>query len=174
MAVQLARLSLWLATLASDRPLTFLDHHLLAGDSLLGTWLACLRQPPSGRPRVSERGPLPLFDDPEIADALRQALPIRFKLASAPNDTPEQVREKERTLAALGRPETSVSRWKRIADLWCSGWFGAPEDRPGPSAFGALSDQILTGSGPLQPASDLERATKIAARAASSIGSSNS
>src|SRR5207245_1310242 len=28
MAVQLARLSLWLATLASDRPLTFLDHHL--------------------------------------------------------------------------------------------------------------------------------------------------
>src|SRR5207253_1985012 len=34
-AVQLARLSLWLATLAADRPLTFLDHHLIAGDSLL-------------------------------------------------------------------------------------------------------------------------------------------
>jgi hypothetical protein len=26
-AVQLARLSLWLCTLAADRPLTFLDHH---------------------------------------------------------------------------------------------------------------------------------------------------
>src|SRR5262249_58448022 len=36
MAVQLARLSLWLATLASDRPLTFLDHRLQVGDSLLG------------------------------------------------------------------------------------------------------------------------------------------
>ena len=30
MAVQLARLSLWLCTLAADRPLTFLDHHLVA------------------------------------------------------------------------------------------------------------------------------------------------
>jgi hypothetical protein len=33
MAVQLARLSLWLATLAGERPLTFLDHHLRAGNS---------------------------------------------------------------------------------------------------------------------------------------------
>ncbi len=46
MAVQLARLSLWLATLAADRPLTFLDHHLQAGDSLLGAWLSSLRRPP--------------------------------------------------------------------------------------------------------------------------------
>jgi hypothetical protein len=36
MAVQLARLSIWLATLAADRPLTFLDHHLVVGDSLVG------------------------------------------------------------------------------------------------------------------------------------------
>ena len=35
-AVQLARLSLWLATLAADAPLTFLDHHLCVGDSLVG------------------------------------------------------------------------------------------------------------------------------------------
>ena len=35
-AAQLARLSLWLCTLAPDRPLTFLDHHLLVGDSLIG------------------------------------------------------------------------------------------------------------------------------------------
>jgi hypothetical protein len=166
MAVQLARLSLWLATLAADRPLTFLDHHLQAGDSLLGTWLACLRQAPTVRRRHTDGGPLPLFDDPQITDALRQALPIRFKLALAPNDTPEQVREKERTLAALGRPDTSVSRWKRIADLWCAGWFGAPEDRPSASVFGALSDQILTGGGPLPPAIAnryLERAQEIAA-----------
>ena len=36
MAVHLARLSLWLTTLAADKPLSFLDHHLLTGDSLLG------------------------------------------------------------------------------------------------------------------------------------------
>jgi hypothetical protein len=36
LAVELARVSLWLATAASDHPLTFLNHRLLPGNSLLG------------------------------------------------------------------------------------------------------------------------------------------
>ena len=36
MAVDLARLSLWLATLARDHEFTFLDHALKSGDSLVG------------------------------------------------------------------------------------------------------------------------------------------
>lgn len=36
LAVDLARVSLWLATAATDHPLTFLDHRLRCGDSLLG------------------------------------------------------------------------------------------------------------------------------------------
>lgn len=36
MAADLAKLSLWLATLARDHPFTFLDHSLRAGDSLVG------------------------------------------------------------------------------------------------------------------------------------------
>ena len=44
-AVQLARLSLWLTTLAADRPLTFLDHHLASGNSLIGARLADLARP---------------------------------------------------------------------------------------------------------------------------------
>ncbi len=36
MAVDLAKLSLWLATLASDHEFTFLDHAVKAGDSLVG------------------------------------------------------------------------------------------------------------------------------------------
>jgi len=35
-AVEMAKLSLWLVTLQKDRPFTFLDHALVAGDSLLG------------------------------------------------------------------------------------------------------------------------------------------
>ncbi len=35
-AVNLAKLSLWLVTLAKDRPFTFLDHALKCGDSLVG------------------------------------------------------------------------------------------------------------------------------------------
>ena len=36
MAIDLARLSLWLATLAQDQEFTFIDHALLSGDSLVG------------------------------------------------------------------------------------------------------------------------------------------
>ncbi len=36
LAVDLAKLSLWLVTLAKDHPLTFVDHALRAGDSLVG------------------------------------------------------------------------------------------------------------------------------------------
>ena len=36
MAVDLAKLSLWLATLAKDHPFTFLDHNVRCGDSLVG------------------------------------------------------------------------------------------------------------------------------------------
>src|SRR5262249_13781417 len=70
MAVQLARLSLWLATLAADRPLTFLDHHLQTGDSLLGAWLANLGHAPSSRRRRQTAGQpaLPLFDDDDFGD----------------------------------------------------------------------------------------------------------
>lgn len=35
MAVELAKVSLWLSTLAYDRPLSFFDHHLRCGNSLL-------------------------------------------------------------------------------------------------------------------------------------------
>jgi len=37
MAVELAKLSMWLETLAADRPLAFLDHRLKAGNSLVGS-----------------------------------------------------------------------------------------------------------------------------------------
>ena len=48
MAVQLARLSIWLATLATDKPLSFLDHHLVAGNSLVGASPDDLRRQPGG------------------------------------------------------------------------------------------------------------------------------
>lgn len=45
MALELARMSLWLEAMTPDRPLGFLDHHLQCGDALLGlTDLAALEQ----------------------------------------------------------------------------------------------------------------------------------
>jgi hypothetical protein len=46
LAVELAKLALWLETVAINRPLTFLDHHLRTGNSLIGA-------------RVAELGTLP-------------------------------------------------------------------------------------------------------------------
>jgi hypothetical protein len=37
MAVELAKLSMWLETLSADRPLAFLDHHFKTGNSLVGS-----------------------------------------------------------------------------------------------------------------------------------------
>jgi hypothetical protein len=45
-AVELARVALWIESLAGERPLTYFAHHLRCGNSLLGTWLARLGAPP--------------------------------------------------------------------------------------------------------------------------------
>lgn len=39
MAVELAKVSLWLHTFTVGAPLSFLDHHLRTGDSLFGSWV---------------------------------------------------------------------------------------------------------------------------------------
>ena len=39
MAVELAKVSLWLHTFTTGAPLSFLDHHLRCGDSLFGSWV---------------------------------------------------------------------------------------------------------------------------------------
>ena len=123
MAVQLARLSLWLTTLKGDRPLTFLDHHLIAGDSLVGTGLEHLARHP--RPGAGPRkdSALPLFPDDAADQLAARVLPERFRLALEPDDTAAGVRDKERALEALTAAGTPLSRWKTAADVWCAGWF---------------------------------------------------
>jgi hypothetical protein len=151
MAVQLARLSLWLTTLAADRPLTFLDHRLRTGDSLLGAWVEDLRRAPARATRVHSREPAAdlLFDADAVGETLRDVLPIRFSLELTPDDTLEQVRAKERALAALEHGESTLSRWKRIADLWCSCWLTDGRDAVPAAAFHSLTDAVLGQRGAL-------------------------
>jgi hypothetical protein len=44
MAVELAKLSMWLETLAADRPLAFLDHHFKQGNSLVGSDIEAIEE----------------------------------------------------------------------------------------------------------------------------------
>jgi hypothetical protein len=146
MAVQLARLSLWLTTLAADRPLTFLDHHLAAGDSLLGAPVSALRRPPRPLGKRRRDGATPsLFAEDELRLAVKNTLPVRFTLESVPDDSLEQVRAKERALALLNGRDAALARWRRVANLWCASWFLPRGASPPASAFGDLADAILTG-----------------------------
>ena len=166
-AVQLARLSIWLTTLAADRPLTFLDHHLAVGDSLVGAPLAGLSRHPAAicRPRSTPAAPgtPTLFDDLDITRAVAGTLPVRLALEHGPGDSLDAVRTKERALARLGRPDAAMAPWRTLAHAWCAHWFDAGV--PG-RAFHAVSDAVLGRQGPL-PAHTLEallaRAEAVAA-----------
>jgi hypothetical protein len=168
MAVQLGRLSLWLATLAGDRPLTFLDHHLRAGNSIVGASLEdVLRRPPSSRSRSRGAAGLPLFELSSADVAVSATVGPRLSLAIDPGETIEQVRAKERLLSSLQQTDAPLTSWKTIADLWCSEWFRESAASHRTSTFTALADQLL-GRNPVLPTHVsgplLERAAAIARR----------
>jgi hypothetical protein len=144
MAVQLARLSIWLASLAADKPLTFLDHHLVAGNSLLGASLDDLRRQPSrgGGARRTSHG-LPLFDSSEFAPVIQDAIRTRLRLTSEPDDAVAVVHRKERDLAALSAHGAPLRSWARVLDLWCAGWFWDEGDPPSAGVAADMCDYFL-------------------------------
>ena len=144
MAVQLARLSLWLATLASDKPLTFLDHHLVAGDSLIGASVEDVRRQPTRAPGRQRRPTsLPLFAGADPTAALENAVRTRLQLTDQPDDSPAVVAEKTKTLAALHAPQSPLGCWSRMLDLWCAGWFWDSGPLPSTAVFGELCNRLL-------------------------------
>lgn len=152
MAVQLARLSLWLATLARDKPLTFLDHHLRVGNSLAGASIDdVLRHPSRKRRPATAREQLRLFDLDQLERDMQTIVVSRQSLALEPDDNIEQVRTKERVLAGLETRESPLTAWRRVANLWCAGWFLKEGQVRTSKAFGALVDEIL-GRGSVLPA----------------------
>ncbi len=88
MATDLARLSLWLATLARDHEFTFLDHALKTGDSLVGLTarqIAGLRWS-DAQPDVA---PFSGF----VRDRVRQATEGRREIREAPDHVTRQIQE---------------------------------------------------------------------------------
>lgn len=150
MAVQLARLSLWLATLAADKPLSFLDHHLVAGNSLVGASPSDLRRQPGGTAtRRRRHEELPLFPEDNLSAVVEHAIRVRVQITMQADDSPTVVRDKERTLAALHAQGSSLATWTRLLDLWCAGWFWATGTPPDRGTFRELSAQLLEGTSAL-------------------------
>jgi hypothetical protein len=167
MAVQLARLSLWLATLAADKPLTFLDHRLVAGDSLAGASFEQVAMQPPGAQRTRRAASLPLFDAASLRLLVSDIIVKRLRLAFDRDDHVEVVRGKESVLAAFRAKGSDAMRWRDILDLWCACWFWDEGPPPNAALFNDLCDGVLRGRTMLPAQAALawrERAQAIAER----------
>ncbi|WP_372796894.1 Eco57I restriction-modification methylase domain-containing protein [Litorivivens sp.] len=112
LAVELAKLSIWLVTLAKGRPFGFLDHNLRCGDSLLGIHrldqLTELSMTPTGK------GQQRLFGQ-NIERAVREAIELRQQLREMPIRDIHDVEAMAR-LDADARQKLEVLEW--IADAF--------------------------------------------------------
>lgn len=103
LAVELAKLSLWLVTLAKNRPFGFLDHNLRSGDSLLGAidghWW-----------KVLSLGPL--FEE-SLSGSVRNAIALRDELRAVPIRDIRDV-DLMRTLDSKARAEVKTA--EKMAD----------------------------------------------------------
>jgi len=122
MAVELAKLALWLETVAADQPLTFLDHHLRPGNSLVGGWVADLDALPDAKPlqQVS-------YENQFVHRLAALLKPLR-EIHDLPSDTAEQVKRKESLYRDTFR--RTAEPFFAAADLWVATFFAPEDDQP--------------------------------------------
>ena len=109
MAVEMAKLSLWLITVQRDRPFTFLDHAFKCGDSLLGVTTIEQIANFSLRP-----GNWPVtFAMTELIGAVQFASVMRSNLAGLSSNDHAQIENKARLNAEV---EAATEKVKLLAD----------------------------------------------------------
>jgi hypothetical protein len=137
MAAELCRVSLWLEALEPGKPLSFLDHHIRVGNSLLGTTPQLIAAglpdetftPIEGddkkacaalkKRNSSERsGPGPLFSlqHAETQVRLQEAAAA---LEELPDQRPEDISAKELAFRRHEQTEEYIQK-KQLADAWCA------------------------------------------------------
>jgi type I restriction-modification system DNA methylase subunit len=125
LAVGLAKLSLWLETLAKDEPFTFLDHALKHGDSLVGLSLDQVRAfhwAPEEQVELAKRE-----IDLALSDGVRARQEI-LELAKGEDALHEYADEKQRLLFEA---DDALSRVRLLGDLVVGAFFAheKPKDR---------------------------------------------
>ncbi len=126
LAVELSKVSLWLETISKDKPLSFLDHRLKHGDSLIGTWLEELAfypaeflAGPSGRARVVD-GQKRL----EVTPFLENLREMLREIEAIGDETRGNIEAKKEIFDELIKSE-EYSRIKLLADVRAGIFFGA-------------------------------------------------
>ena len=109
MAVEMAKLSLWLITLDRDRPFTFLDHALKCGDSLLG--VSSLKQIENFSLRPGEQQVT--FATANLFRYVEEAAAKRRELEDLPSNDHAQIETKNRLHAEA---EAATAKVKTLAD----------------------------------------------------------
>jgi hypothetical protein len=146
LAVELCRVALWLESNAEGKPLTFLDHRIRCGDSLVGVFdLGVLGdgvpdeayKPVAGDDKAAARDAKkqnaieresPLFHAP-FAEQLASIGARLTQIDSLPEDTIEQVQAKAQ---AYGRAEIGddFERLRLACDVWTSAFFQPFGEKP--------------------------------------------
>ena len=113
LAVEMAKLSLWLLTLAKDKPFTFLDHAIRCGDSLVG--LSSIDQ--LLRFSMSENAKIrPMLEQQrqQIEKRLQVTMLLRKQIETQPSNTPQDI---ERKTVMLANVEDQTKRLRYAADM---------------------------------------------------------
>jgi len=117
MAVELAKVSLWLDCFTLGAPLSFLDHHMKAGNSLIGVTIEDVDDAITGGGKGGTE--LGLFSKP--MQSLKASLKTMLEIGDLPDVTPAQVRN-SRNLYESALAKTQPV--KRLLDVYTSRWFG--------------------------------------------------
>jgi len=113
LAVEMAKLSLWLLTLQRNRPFTFLDHAIRCGDSLLGVTRRDQIETFGFSPREHEVKQITLWQKASKV-LFERALEFRLKLESFPVLAPSDL---ERKQALLRQAEEATVMTRLMCDL---------------------------------------------------------
>ena len=143
MAVELAKVSLWLDCFTIGAPLSFLDHHLKCGDSLIGATVQEVQAELAPR----EEQTISIFGGP--FQGLLSATATIEELRRLPDATVEQA---ERSHALYVDFEKAQAPYKSALDIWVSDHFGNSKAREYLTLAGSdLVDQIRSGGRGLSP-----------------------
>ncbi len=129
LAVELAKLALWLETVAAHQPLTFLDHHFREGDSLVGASIEELGNLPDAPPLMRNEF------QAHVQRTLPKVLKALTSIQELPSDDVRQVKAKQAILHKELEPLQEPLR--SAADLWCSTLVPESEARLRPQQYEA-------------------------------------
>lgn len=116
LAVELAKLSLWIESHAEGLPLTFLDHRLIVGDSLTGPFFHHLLTYPGSKEPIEDLFSQGLRE--RFTQALGNALRHVRDLEATVGSTIAEVEAKQAVKARLDR---ALAPFKIVAAAWAGG-----------------------------------------------------